>query len=93
MVGTGPFMFNDWTPGDHVTLVRNAGYWDPRARPYLDRIVFKPFADIASELKALQSGAVDFVQALDPASVKATTGDRELVLLDRGSGCNVTSWR
>jgi peptide/nickel transport system substrate-binding protein len=90
MVGTGPFMFNDWTPGDHVTLVRNAGYWDPRARPYLDRIVFKPFADIASELKALQSGAVDFVQALDPASVKATTGDANLVLLDRGSGCNVT---
>jgi peptide/nickel transport system substrate-binding protein len=90
MVGTGPFMFSEWAPGDHLTLVKNPGYWDAARAPYLDRIVFKPFADVASELKALQSGAVDLVQALDPASVKAVTGDAKLVLLDRGSGCNVT---
>jgi peptide/nickel transport system substrate-binding protein len=90
MVGTGPFMFSDRTPGDHVTLVKNPSYWNPRTQPYLDRIVFKPFPDIASELKALQSGAVDLVQSLDPASVKTVAGDSNLVLLDRGSGCNVT---
>jgi len=31
-------------PGDHVTLVKNPNYWDSAAGPYLDRIVFKPFA-------------------------------------------------
>jgi peptide/nickel transport system substrate-binding protein len=90
MVGTGPFMLSEWTPGDHVTLAKNPSYWNSRTRPYLDRIIFKTFADEASELKALQAGSVDLVQALDPSSVKAVAADSKLVLLDRGSGCNIT---
>jgi len=90
MVGTGPFMFSEWVPGDHVTLVKNPNYWNSLAQPYLDQIVFKPFADAASKLAALQSGAVDMVQSIDPATVKTVTGDSNLVVLDRGWSCNVT---
>jgi len=90
MVGTGPFMFSEWVPGDHVTLVRNPNYWNSQSRPYLDRIVFKPIADAASRLAALKSGAVDMVEWIDPAAVKTVTGDSNLVILDRGWSCNVT---
>ena len=90
MVGTGPFMFSEWVPGDHVTLVRNPDYWNSLARPYLDRIVFKPFADAASKLTALESGAVDMAESIDPATVKTVTGNSNLVVLDRGWSCNVT---
>jgi peptide/nickel transport system substrate-binding protein len=90
MVGTGPFMFSEWAANDHVTLVKNPNYWNAQSAALLDRIVFKPFADPASELKALQSGAVDLVETLDAAEVGAVSKDASLVVLDRGSGCNIT---
>jgi ABC-type transport system substrate-binding protein len=90
MVGTGPFMFSEWKANDHVTLVKNPNYWNRGAGPYVDKIVFKPFADSASKLKALQSGTVDLVGTLDPAGVKSLRGKSNLVVLDRGPGCNIT---
>ena len=35
-VGTGPFRVQDWLPGDHLTVVVNAGYWQPD-KPYLNQ--------------------------------------------------------
>lgn len=90
MVGTGPFMFSEWKPGQQVTLVKNADYWNSAARPYLDGIVFKPFPDEASEISALKSGSVDLVEAIDPTSISSITGTAGLMVLDRGSSCNVT---
>lgn len=90
MVGTGPFMFSQWVPGDNVTLVANPNYWDSLDAPHLDKVVFKPFADDAAELKALQAGSVDLIESLDPAGVKTVSGDSSLMVLDRGQGCNVT---
>jgi peptide/nickel transport system substrate-binding protein len=90
MVGTGPFMFKEWKPGDHVTLAKNPEYWNPASGPYLDRIVFKPFQDVALKVKALQSGAVDLVESLDPAGIAIAKKDSNLMVLDRGLGCNLT---
>jgi peptide/nickel transport system substrate-binding protein len=90
MVGTGPFMFQEWKPADHVTLVKNPNYWNRAAEPYLDKVVFKPFATAAAELAAMQAGTVDLVESLDPAEVAAVDGDASLVVLDRGAGCNLT---
>ena len=90
MVGTGPFMFSEWKPNDHVTLVKNPDYWDPLARPHLDSIVFKPSASPTATLSALTSGAVDLAESLDPSAVATAAKDSNLMVLDRGTGCNVT---
>jgi peptide/nickel transport system substrate-binding protein len=89
-VGTGPFTFKEWVPGDHVTLSKNASYWNAAAGgPYLDAITFKPIADTTATLNALQAGDVDISQTLAPADVPDAQADTNLQYFDRGSACNV----
>ncbi|MGH2389232.1 MAG: ABC transporter substrate-binding protein [Chloroflexota bacterium] len=38
-VGTGPFMVQEWTPGQKFVLARNPHYYQPGI-PYLDQVVF-----------------------------------------------------
>ena len=43
-VGTGPFMLEDFSPGDQVILRRREDYWqlgaDGRSLPYLDQLIY-----------------------------------------------------
>jgi peptide/nickel transport system substrate-binding protein len=90
MVGTGPFVFKEWVPGDHVTVTKNPDYWNAAAGgPYLDEVTFKPIADTTATLNALQSGDVDFAQAIAPVDIATVAGDPNLAPIDRGSACNV----
>jgi len=63
-VGTGPYRFVEWIPGERITLERNAQYWDhpPRIR-YL---VLSTLPDSRERLQALESGAADVIQQLAP---------------------------
>ncbi len=67
MVGTGPFMFKEWIPGDHITLVRNPHWWGGGGRPYLSEITVKFVGDPAQELSALQSNGLDLGLDLRPS--------------------------
>ena len=90
MVGTGPFMFKEWVPGDHVTIVKNPDYWNKAAGgPYLDQITFKPIADTTATLNAIEAGDVDVAMQMSPVDVPTVKADANLQLIDRGSACNV----
>jgi peptide/nickel transport system substrate-binding protein len=90
MVGTGPFIFSEWKPGNHVTLVKNPDYWNATGRAYVNQIVFKPYTDPEHELSALQGGQADMVETLVPNGVKKIRSDSGYTVYDRGSGCNIT---
>ncbi len=62
-VGTGPFVFVEWVQGDHVTLKKNPNYF-VAGKPYLDQVVFKFLAVDQSRIEALQSGQLDWVDAI-----------------------------
>ncbi len=87
MVGTGPFIFKEWVPGDHITLVRNPSYWDTANAAKLDQITFKPIGDSTAKLQALQSGSVDLAFSISPLDVKTAQGSG-LTIIDRGQSCN-----
>lgn len=89
MVGTGPFMYKEWTPNDHVTIVKNPSYWNPAGVAHLDAITYKPYADQTAELNALQAGDIDFAQTIAPNDVATVKSDPNLQVIDRGASCNI----
>ncbi|MFE8645732.1 ABC transporter substrate-binding protein [Sphingomonas sp. NCPPB 2930] len=58
-VGTGPFVFKEWSRGSHIALERFDRYWVP-GLPYLDRLTFKIIPDVAGRATALETGAVHY---------------------------------
>jgi peptide/nickel transport system substrate-binding protein len=81
--GTGPFMFKEFVPGDHYTIVRNPNYWDTANAAYLDSVVFKPIAEAANRLAALKSGTVDIIDFVDANQLNDVKSDNTLQLLMR----------
>ncbi|MHB1006005.1 MAG: ABC transporter substrate-binding protein [Chloroflexota bacterium] len=79
-VGTGPFKFQEWVPGDRLTLVKNADYWR-QGEPYLDKVVVKPLPDAQSRVVSLLGGNVELLRgvALSDRAQLAKSGDVTLV--------------
>ncbi len=59
-IGTGPFKFEEYVQGDHLSLVKNPNYWKA-GLPYLDGIRFQVFKDPQSMLVAFEAGQLDAV--------------------------------
>jgi peptide/nickel transport system substrate-binding protein len=55
--GTGPFKFESYTPKVRAAFVRNPDYWGEKALP--DRVTFAFYADLQSQLLALQGRQAD----------------------------------
>ncbi|MGN6172868.1 MAG: ABC transporter substrate-binding protein, partial [Streptosporangiaceae bacterium] len=62
-VGTGPFKFGSFTPGQESVFERYGSYWQ-HGQPYLDKVVITDFADETSQLNALTSNQADMVNQL-----------------------------
>lgn len=74
-VGTGPFKFVEWIPGDSMTAERFEDYWR-EGLPYLDKIVVKPIPDEQARLVNLSSGGIDALMFV-PLSEKAGLATEE----------------
>jgi peptide/nickel transport system substrate-binding protein len=59
-VGTGPFKFKEFVPGDHLTVVRNPDYFEKGA-PLLDEVVLRIIPESAALTTALEAGSVDLI--------------------------------
>jgi peptide/nickel transport system substrate-binding protein len=81
--GTGPYKFESWRVGDRLTLVRNDAYWGKKA--YLRRLIFRPIANNAARLQALQTGEIDGYDNVEPQDVATVQKDSSLKLIDRPS--------
>ena len=57
LVGTGPFKFAEYKPGEYYRLVRNENYWG-EGEPKLDEIVYRVLPDRAAAASALEAGEI-----------------------------------
>jgi peptide/nickel transport system substrate-binding protein len=66
-IGTGPFVFDSWSPKNQVVLVANKDYF--QGAPKLDRVVFRLIQEETTAEIALQRGEIDVFYALQNAEV------------------------
>jgi peptide/nickel transport system substrate-binding protein len=71
-VGTGPYMFGEWKPGEMIVFVRNPDYWG--TPPYWDEIHFIPISDDKVAEVALESGGLD-ISSISASAVERFMSD------------------
>ena len=77
-IGTGPFKFESFTPGEQSVFVRNPDYFKTDL-PYLDELtIIDSFADATAALNALKSGTVDVFENAPPELDNQVAGDTTL---------------
>jgi peptide/nickel transport system substrate-binding protein len=73
-VGTGPYKFVEYVPGERIVVAANDKYWGGR-EPW-DKITFKVIANPAARVAALLSGGVDFIESVPTADVAQLEKDK-----------------
>ncbi len=70
LVGSGPFILQEWEPNHQITVVRNPRYWDAKT-VRLDAIHFLPIEDISTDERMFRTGQVHMTYELPNAKIDA----------------------
>lgn len=84
-VGTGPFKYKSFTPGQQSTFTRNANYF-LTGKPYLDEVVIVDYSDEASQVNALLSGQATCADQLSINSVNTVKSGNKVANVWGGPG-------
>jgi peptide/nickel transport system substrate-binding protein len=89
-IGTGPFVFKEWVPGQRFVATKNPNYWrkdaDGVQLPYLDEIEFRTMVDDQARAAALRSGDVDAIHTTRDEDIKTLRDDNDLQLFEDDRG-------
>jgi peptide/nickel transport system substrate-binding protein len=80
-VGTGPFRFLAFKPGDRVTLARNDSYWGPK--PAWQDVTWRMIPNDAARTAALLAGDVDFIDFVPTEALTQLRGNAKVKLWER----------
>jgi len=89
-VGTGPFLFKEWVPKDHVSLVKNPDYnWGSsffqHAGPaYLDGVTYKIIPEPSVRTGTLKTGETHIIDEVDPLEYAALSKDPKFGIIMKG---------
>jgi len=70
-VGTGPYIFKEWIPGQKLVLESNPQYFE--GRPYVNRYVYRIIPDNSTMFMELKAGGLDMM-GLSPVQYQRETG-------------------
>lgn len=87
LIGSGPYIFRQWSTGKRVVLVRNKRAWNTPLwwrRAYPDAIVGVIINDRTAALSALKTEEVDFIDAIPPALYDEQLDTARLVYVRKG---------
>ena len=96
VIGTGPFLIEDYRPGERVVLKRNPHYWMKdeagNSLPYLDQVVRLIVPDLEAELAGFLSTASDVhgVSGEEFAQLEPLQESQNFTIHRRGPGFGTT---
>ena len=89
-VGTGPFIFQEWVPKDHVALRKNpdynwgSSYFQHTGAAYLDQVTFKVIPDASVRTGTLKTGETQIIDDLDPLEYSSLSNDGNFAVIQKG---------
>lgn len=77
ILGSGPFVLEEWVPNDHYTMIRNENYWGemPKATSITCRVI----PEGAARTIALETGEIDLIWTVDSIDVPNLEANPEVV--------------
>src|SRR5690606_20073687 len=84
-IGTGPFKFSSFTPGQESVFARYDDYWRD-GQPYVDELRVVNFTDDTARTNALLAGQVDAIESLPYAMIRVIEADPTLRVIKSETG-------
>ena len=72
-IGTGPYKFVEFVPGERVVMARNDDYWG--ASPHWEEITIRPITNEGARVAALLAGDVDVIEKPPVQDLERLRGD------------------
>ncbi len=82
-IGTGPFRFVSYQPGDRIELARNDGWWG--GKPAWQHVSYRIVTNDAARAAALLSGDVQFIDAVPTSDVGVLRRNAAVALAEKVS--------
>jgi peptide/nickel transport system substrate-binding protein len=94
VVGTGPFMLQEWVAASHITLIKNENYswgapwYENQGAAKIDKIIYRIITDPTARFAGFESGDIDVLQQVPPNKVPTYLDDPDeyTVMTGRGQG-------
>lgn len=74
MIGTGPYVLQEWRVNESLVVVRNPNYWRS-GYPLLDKITFRPVPDSNARLTQFEGGELDIIHTTSIDNIVALRED------------------
>lgn len=82
-VGTGPYVYKQWTPGDKLEVTRNDNYW--REGPQIETLIMRPVTENGARIAMLQTGEADLIYPMPTEQVAAIKDDANIEIIEGDS--------
>lgn len=87
LVGTGPFVYNNYEVDVEVTMHAYENYWAGAA--YIDELTFSIIPDINGRNLALLDGSIDFIRTPQNSFLQLFRDDPDITLVDAGQDATI----
>lgn len=76
-IGTGPFKFESYTPGDKLVAVKNTDYWED-GLPKLKQVTLRIMPEDAAKIAALNAGDIDILWNVPLEAIKELSASQAI---------------